>query len=102
MKSKRKAGKGSSKCGIADAAAAETELEKGKFMKELSSLAAVAAKELKEAKFVMSMSMKKVVKSSSKGGIADAVAWRRSCSARCGAHGAHEAGASEAPRPGLS
>ena len=74
MKSKRKAGKGSSKCGIADAAAAKTELEKGKFMKELSSLAAVAAKELKEGRLVMSMSMKKAVKSSSKGGIADAVA----------------------------
>ena len=71
MKSKKKAVKGSSHGGIADAAAAETELEKGKSVKELSSLAAVAAE---EAEFVMNMSMKKAVKSSSKGGIADAVA----------------------------
>ena len=44
-------------------------MEKGKPVKELSSLAAVAAQ---EAEFVMNMPMKEAVKSSSKGDIADA------------------------------
>ena len=53
MKSMKAAVKSLSKGGIADAVAAETVLKKSEVMKELSSLAAVAAKEVKKGKFVM-------------------------------------------------